>query len=322
MVLGAASLLAAQDQVAFFQQAAPGRGVAGVVTGSTVEFVAGQMIGEAVKGAPFSGEAVTETVQVLADGNRIVHRSSSKQYRDSEGRERRENTLPKIGGLAPGSAENQFVFISDPVAGLNFTLDTNKKTAQKMPRPEIKRFPALAGAPEAGIKADVLVGTFAAPVPPPPPAPAPGVFEPPVIVYSSSRTARVGPAGGIAVGAGVPGGPGNTNTEQLGTRNIEGVLAEGTRTTFTIPAGQIGNERPLEIVSERWYSQELKMTVMTRQTDPRTGETTFKLTGINRGEPARYLFEVPADYTITDGPTFDVDLAPAVQKLRKLDSPE
>jgi len=86
--------------------------------------------------------------------------------------------------------------------------------------------------------------------------------------------------------------------DQLGKQIIEGVEAEGTRTTVTIPAGEIGNERPIEIVSERWYSPELQLVVMTRHSDPRFGETTYKLTNINRTEPAKTLFEVPADYTI------------------------
>jgi TonB family protein len=87
-------------------------------------------------------------------------------------------------------------------------------------------------------------------------------------------------------------------TETLGKQTIEGVEAEGTRTTVTLPAGLIGNERPINIVSERWYSPELQIVVMTKQSDPRFGETTYRLTSINRTEPARNLFEVPSDYTL------------------------
>jgi hypothetical protein len=88
---------------------------------------------------------------------------------------------------------------------------------------------------------------------------------------------------------------------------IEGVQAEGTRTTTTIPPGQIGNERPIEIVSERWYSPELDMTVMTRHYDPRTGETLYRLTDIRREEPDPSLFQVPSDYKLVEKPVrFDV----------------
>ena len=93
---------------------------------------------------------------------------------------------------------------------------------------------------------------------------------------------------------------GQKKTESLGTQTIEGVTAEGTRTTLTIPAGEIGNTLPLEIVDETWYSPELQITVMTRHRDPRSGETTYRLTNLSRSEPDRSLFEVPADYTVRD----------------------
>ena len=92
--------------------------------------------------------------------------------------------------------------------------------------------------------------------------------------------------------------PKNTKKESLGKQTIEGVEAEGTRITTTIPAGEIGNELPIEIVSESWFSSELHTVVLTRHSDPRFGESTYRLTNINRSEPARSLFEVPSDYTV------------------------
>ena len=82
---------------------------------------------------------------------------------------------------------------------------------------------------------------------------------------------------------------------------IEGVECTGTRTTFTLAAGSIGNERPLDTVSETWTSTDLQMAMQTRRSDPRTGETSFKLTNLRRGEPLRTLFEVPSDYKIEEG---------------------
>jgi len=93
----------------------------------------------------------------------------------------------------------------------------------------------------------------------------------------------------------------NAKTEQLGTMYIEGVQADGTRVTTTIPAGEIGNERPNNIVDERWYSPDLQMTVMTKHSDPRNGETNFSLKNINRSSPPPHLFEVPSDYTVNAG---------------------
>jgi hypothetical protein len=84
----------------------------------------------------------------------------------------------------------------------------------------------------------------------------------------------------------------------LGTQTIGGVSAEGTRYTRTIPAGQIGNEKPIEIVTERWYSPDLQTVVMFKHSDPRSGETVFQLTNIQRQEPDASLFLVPSDYTM------------------------
>jgi len=90
--------------------------------------------------------------------------------------------------------------------------------------------------------------------------------------------------------------------ESLGEQTIEGLKAEGTRWTTTIPAGEIGNERPIEIVNEVWYSPELQVELMRRFSDPRSGETVYKLININRSEPDKSLFEVPSDYTLKEGP--------------------
>ena len=96
--------------------------------------------------------------------------------------------------------------------------------------------------------------------------------------------------------------PSQAQTESLGKRLIEGVEAEGTRSTITIPAGEIGNELPIEIVSERWYSPELQTVVLSRRNDPRFGETIYRLVNINRSEPLSSFFEVPVDYTIQEWP--------------------
>ena len=81
---------------------------------------------------------------------------------------------------------------------------------------------------------------------------------------------------------------------------MEGVEVEGTRIVNTIPAGAIGNERQIDIVFERWYSPELQVVVMSRNSDPRTGENVYRLTNIVRNEPPADLFKVPADYTIVN----------------------
>ena len=94
---------------------------------------------------------------------------------------------------------------------------------------------------------------------------------------------------------------GSLKQEDLGTQTINGVTATGTRYTHTIPVGQIGNEKPIVIVSERWYSNDLQMVVQSTRTDPRFGTTTYSLTNIQRTEPSPSLFTVPADYTVQTG---------------------
>jgi hypothetical protein len=89
--------------------------------------------------------------------------------------------------------------------------------------------------------------------------------------------------------------------DNLGTQAINGVTAEGTRITRTIAAGQIGNDKPLQVVFERWYSPDLQIVVKSTRTDPRFGTTTYTLSNIQRTEPASTLFTVPADYTVQQG---------------------
>src|SRR5882757_2440031 len=101
-----------------------------------------------------------------------------------------------------------------------------------------------------------------------------------------------------------PGGdqPEEIKTESLGNQTMEGVIVEGKRITRTIPAGQIGNSQPIQIISEVWTSPDLQVTVMSKHSDPRFGETTYQLTGIQRVEPDHSLFEVPSGYTVRNMP--------------------
>jgi hypothetical protein len=234
----------------------------------TFEFVSGQLIsGPPVKGAPYSAEAVNETIQTLADGNRIVQRTSAMQYRDADGRERREETS------AMGA-----IFISDPVAGVRYTLHPESKTAEKGPAGGLN-ITANTGGGRGGRSGAVTVAVG---------GPGPGVPAPNQFFFVT--------AGRVDTWSG------DAKTEQLGNMYIEGVQAQGTRTTTTIAAGAIGNDKPIDIVDERWYSPDLQMTVMTKHSDPRTGETSFALKNINRSSPPPYLFELPADYTVKTGP--------------------
>ena len=101
-----------------------------------------------------------------------------------------------------------------------------------------------------------------------------------------------------------------SRTEELGTQSIEGVDAEGTRTITTIPAGAIGNERPIEITYEKWYSRDLQLVVMSRHNDPRFGEQTYRLTNIVRSEPDPSLFTLPSGYRLITEPSGTYTISP------------
>jgi hypothetical protein len=93
----------------------------------------------------------------------------------------------------------------------------------------------------------------------------------------------------------------SSKTEDLGTQVIQGVSAQGKRVTRVIAAGQEGNEKEIDIVSETWYSPDLQVVVMSKTSDPRFGESTYQLNSISRAEPDPTLFVVPADYAVTAG---------------------
>jgi hypothetical protein len=90
-------------------------------------------------------------------------------------------------------------------------------------------------------------------------------------------------------------------TTSLPSQTINGVLATGTQTTQTIPAGTIGNAQAIQIVRTTWISTVLQVPVEIKTSDPRSGTTDMELTGIVQGEPDESLFKVPSNYTIKTG---------------------
>jgi hypothetical protein len=269
-----------------------------------------------VKGAPFSAEAITESVQVLADGNRIARSVTTKMYRDGEGRFRREEVPGAGGSVGSIFAFQSMTSITDPVANVHYYLNPASKTVRRIAFSGTGEFGAVPmvapgnrwstrtadDAAHAKIEA-VRTGTGATAVVTSGTAPnavttittTDGVIST-VTVSGSEKPA---PLGGQAVfGVGRAFGGNVPKTENLGIQKIEGVDAEGTRTVTTIPAGAIGNERPIEIVYERWYSKDLQMIVMSKHSDPRYGDQTYRLVNINRSEPDHSLFAPPSDYKI------------------------
>lgn len=232
--------------------------------------------GEAtVKGAPYSADTVTESTQTLADGNRIVHRNKTSFARDSQGRTRREMQIQGFGRLGQADEAVVNILIDDPVAATQYHLDPRAKT--------VVRTHASAAAWKTQHDGEVAL-----------PAARMGtaVFTP-----MAGATAAQGTVAGVKVRTASPGRiPGKLSEENLGERMFEGLAATGRRLTMTITAGAEGNEKPIEIVTETWHSDQLKTAVYTRHYDPRFGETITKLVNVQVGEPSAHLFQVPADY--------------------------
>jgi hypothetical protein len=238
--------------------------------------------GPVVRGAPYSAEGVTTTTQTLADGTRIERTVRARFYRDSEGRTRREQTILGMGPLG----ESQAVSIVDPVAGVMYGLNPSTREGRRSPIP-----------------AQTVMMRRSDTPPPPPPPPPPGE-------YSSSATAPPPPPSPPGSGAGVPRGATTARgpagvlnlPEPLGTKQIDGLTVVGTKRAEIIPVGRIGNDRPIEITDERWESLELKVLVLSRHHDPRTGDVEYRLTNVMRAEPPRELFQPLSDYSIVDAP--------------------
>ena len=240
-----------------------------------IEFFSAEMAGagEVVTAAPYTATATTESTQVLADGNRIVNKTSSFVARDSQGRTRRETDLHRIGTMPIDSPKT--VFINDPTTHTQYIF-TPGGEATKVIRSEgnWKEGPQiidLRSTRERALKEKLMVTMQAA-------------HEGQPIKESNEQVKH----------------------EDLGTQTIEGVSAQGKRETVTIPAGQIGNERPIEIVTETWFSPELHTMVLRKHSDPRMGDSTFRLTDIKRNEPDAALFQPPAGAKVRSEPVIEL----------------
>jgi hypothetical protein len=247
-------------------------------------------------GRPYSAEATTEFTQMLGDGNRIARKATVRIYRDSDGRTRRE----ELG--ADGSVK--LVSIFDPVAHVSYVLDPARRIARKsamrvalpakmgMTDEDKQKIEAKLRELESAQRAVGKIELVA-----PSEAPAPGTALP-----EEARRRQVEMAAVAARGRGVlqPGVKQDANEESLGQKVIEGVLADGKRVTTVIPAGAIGNQQAITVRSEQWFSPDLEILLMTRHSDPRSGETSYTLSNVTRGEPAANLFDVPPDYAVQD----------------------
>ena len=321
--------------------------------GRTMAFIADEMGHErVVKGAPYCADALHESIQPLADGNRIVRKQVTRLCRDGDGRTRQEVDLEG----------HKRVYLRDPVAQETWLLDPERKTARRLLAgggrfegpadvdgaawrdyadrmrewarvfsERMRTMPRGAGAADA---------PAVPPMPPHPQAPATPAVPPagtvswsnarPVVIVAGDPAQQLVAAGGAPAGArhidvqvlrdgdaphGVPPMPdplllppalahrlpafaarGPGVLTPLGSQSIEGLRVNGERTTWTIEPGRLGNEKPIVITREVWTSPELLLTVQSRDADPRSGETHYRLVNVKRGEPEAALMKPPPDY--------------------------
>jgi hypothetical protein len=261
-----------------------------------------------VQGAPYSAQAVNEREQTLSDGNQIAERHTTTTfYRDSAGRTRQE--------VRDAKGELRVVMINDPVAGTHWVLSPQQRTATKLPAHADIRAHAVAGraageAARARIERrkspegeEVIVKRVERLDPE-----ARQRIQENVRIQVSKAMAERGAAMGdmqarlapLASAFGDAKWASKAVTKELGTRDINGIKAEGKLRSYEIPAGEIGNRNPIVVSNETWFSPELQVTVYAKHSDPRSGDVVFRLENIKREEPAAALFTVPSDYTVKE----------------------
>jgi hypothetical protein len=292
LLMASAALIA--PSVALAQGGGRGVGVAQVATFhvGTTEILNVEPMENvpAIAGAPFSADASTEFTQMLSDGNRIERRFTTSLARDGRGRTRSEQDVAMLGPL---------VVLQK---GMNWTHGSAAAAAHGEP----PRFTVIAD-PVEGVTYTLDERAKEA-------RRTPSKMTTQQVIEVQKLNDKL-----LAVGRGA--GASAVVVESLGTRQIEGVRAEGTRLTTTIPAGQIGNLNPIHVVNERWFSKELQMAVLITRRDPRSGDTVYRLANIVRNEPPPDLFTVPSDYRIVDlGKKIDgakLQLERAVKKVEQ-----
>jgi len=252
-----------------------------------------------VRNAPFTADVITQYDRTLDNGAHIHRESRGKIFRDNQGRMRTESRAPSV---KPGSPNYDHITINDPVQQIIIYLNPKNKTATilrlsdvdpsapaesaKQSKPKGKNTIRVGGQPGIGSGPTDTLGVPQVPggqgsLPAAHPVQAPDgtTSKMDATIFANTAGATIVP---------------------LGTKIVEGASATGTRTTRTINAGTMGNDKPIVCITDTWVSSDLKVTVLTETDDGQAGHSTMKLVNIVRSEPNASLFQVPADYTIKD----------------------
>jgi hypothetical protein len=251
---------------------------------------------------------ISEKVQTLADGNQIASKTSTMVYRDSAGRTRQEVRGPK--------GEVRRITLHDPAESVSYILDPSAKTATKLVLDkdigrlaaekarakieQMKKDGKLTVTEQDGDGHEVIVKRIER---------LDGEVGKRVQEHVQIRVAQAMDAKAVELAHVAPmiaNAFGDArwsrkgSNKDLGSREFDGIKADGKMYSYEIPAGEIGNKNPISVSSETWYAPELQITVYSKKSDPRTGDRIFRLGNFKRQEPAASLFTVPSDYTVKD----------------------
>ena len=235
--------------------------------------------------SPYTATKKISLVQKLADGTTITRVSTTTEARDSQGRTMQQIPMAEMQGQNITHTN-----VMDPVAHTNTIWMSQGKQATRIHLPDLHGIAQQSGPIAVGLGSGSMgVGSYAT---------------------SFSQTLQTGGPAVAPEMIGIVNMPGATTrdpnlrptrqTEKLGSKNIAGIYAEGTKITVTYPVGFFGNDRPISTVNETWMSPDLKLLMLSINDDPRSGTRTTEVTNLVRGEPDPALFQVPEGYTIKD----------------------
>lgn len=308
------------------------------ISGSGLSITSGKFI----KNAPYSAEVISEKIQNLPDGNQIVKRTTSLAFRDSAGRTRQEarNEKSEVRSIHINDAVEHVRYVLSPAqktaSKIGFDRDLSKKieelrtqslasgksvttsadgktiTVQAL-KPGVSVAPGPSGSPSETIirqidggkemNATVVIKKFGNE------AGASATNSSHVTINGNAITSHLGEAmrgPGFAFNFEDSNYSAKATTRELGAKSFDGVAATGKLISYTIPAGEVGNKNPITVSTETWYAPDLQVTVYSKKSDPRSGETIYRLANVKRTEQPLALFAVPSDYTVKDAESIAV----------------
>lgn len=333
----------------------PMTGEAGMMHGAQIV----RMAEKNVKNAPYSAEIINETQQKLADGNVISNKLSTYSYRDSQGRTREEirdkkgevreiiiqDQVDRRVILNPKTKTATVLMTRFNFAGkegdklpLNIVTENISKSKDGKEMIELK----MVGGDDKNGERHVIVRRMEKSADGKMPESKSSSTETSKTVTVDVRGPEIARQIEVNVNGALHGAmldPGvarifgdakwaaKRQTKALGSKEMDGLKADGKLVSYEIPAGEIGNTHPIIVSDETWTSPELQITVYSKHSDPRTGDRIYRLTNLKREEVPATMFSIPAEYKIRDlskdmGNAFKFDLRDKAEKAEKSDKAE